>query len=163
MLAEALEALPFVELWVVDFEFVATPGEPPDPVCMVAHELRSGRQLNLRRQELRTLGAAPFDTGPNSLFVAYFASAEIGCFLALGWPVPERILDGATLLTRFGWPKGQSWLTFHGPRAAHRGSWSLIHGILVPQGVGLPTVIQNACPPVLYRRSLLQRELPCCL
>ena len=25
--------------------------------------------------------------------MAYFASAEIGCFLALGWPVPTRILD----------------------------------------------------------------------
>ena len=25
--------------------------------------------------------------------MAYYASAEIGCFLALGWPVPPRILD----------------------------------------------------------------------
>ena len=27
------------------------------------------------------------------LFVAYYASAELGCFLALGWPMPARILD----------------------------------------------------------------------
>jgi hypothetical protein len=27
------------------------------------------------------------------LFVAFYSSAEIGCHLALGWPVPERILD----------------------------------------------------------------------
>ena len=27
------------------------------------------------------------------LFVAYYASAELGCHLALGWPMPERILD----------------------------------------------------------------------
>lgn len=94
----ALKALPFREIWAVDFEFVAPPGEQPDPVCMVARELRSGRLLKLWRQELRALGAAPFDTGPGSLFVAYFASAEIGCFLALGWPVPERILD---LFTEF--------------------------------------------------------------
>ena len=32
------------------------------------------------------------------LFVAYYASAEIGCHLALGWPVPERVLD---LFTEF--------------------------------------------------------------
>jgi hypothetical protein len=27
------------------------------------------------------------------LVVAYYAPAEIGCFLALGWPVPTRIID----------------------------------------------------------------------
>ena len=32
------------------------------------------------------------------LFIAYYASAEIGCHLALGWPVPARILD---LFTEF--------------------------------------------------------------
>src|SRR5262249_18727375 len=25
--------------------------------------------------------------------VAYYASAEIGCYLALGWPVPRHVLD----------------------------------------------------------------------
>ena len=35
----------------------------------------------------------PFPIDDDTLFVAYFASAEIGCFLALGWPVPTRILD----------------------------------------------------------------------
>jgi hypothetical protein len=27
------------------------------------------------------------------LFVAYYASAEMGCHLALGWPLPENVLD----------------------------------------------------------------------
>jgi hypothetical protein len=35
----------------------------------------------------------PFPTGPDALFVAYYASAEVGCHLALGWPVPERVVD----------------------------------------------------------------------
>ena len=35
----------------------------------------------------------PFPAGPDSLFVAYYASAELGCFLALDWPMPARILD----------------------------------------------------------------------
>ena len=35
----------------------------------------------------------PFPVDDDTLFVAYYASAEIGCFLALGWPVPTRILD----------------------------------------------------------------------
>ena len=40
----------------------------------------------------------PYPTGPDVLFVAYYASAEISCHLALGWPVPERVLD---LITEF--------------------------------------------------------------
>jgi hypothetical protein len=36
--------------------------------------------------------------GPAALFVAYYASAELGCFLSLGWSPPARILD---LFTEF--------------------------------------------------------------
>ena len=35
----------------------------------------------------------PYATGPDVLFVAYYASAELGCYRVLGWPMPERILD----------------------------------------------------------------------
>jgi hypothetical protein len=35
----------------------------------------------------------PFRIGPDSLVVAYFASAELGVFHALGWPMPARVLD----------------------------------------------------------------------
>ncbi|MCK0172348.1 hypothetical protein MWU53_14890 [Aliiroseovarius sp. S1123] len=80
----------FKEIWVLDFEFSAQSGEDPDPVCMVAHEIGSGRRLRLWRNELIT---CPFDVGPETLFVAYFASAELKCFRTLGWPTPERVLD----------------------------------------------------------------------
>jgi len=86
-------AVLFSEIWCLDFEFRADPGEPPWPVCMVAQELKSGRILRLWRDELLALSQAPFDVGPDTLIVAYFASAEIGCFLELGWPLPENILD----------------------------------------------------------------------
>jgi DNA polymerase-1 len=84
-------ALPFKEVWLVDFEFGAPPGDIQEPVCLVAWELNSGRKMRLWRDEFGT--APPYSTGPDSLFVAYYASAEIGCHLALGWPVPERVLD----------------------------------------------------------------------
>jgi DNA polymerase I len=91
-----LDALPFREIWCVDFEFIAGDGERPQPVRLVAWELRSGRKMRLWQDEF---GAEPpYATGPGSLFVAYYASAEIGCHLALGWSVPERILD---LFTEF--------------------------------------------------------------
>jgi DNA polymerase-1 len=85
--------LPFAEIWMADFEFVVGSGERPRPVCMVAEEYWSGRQIRLWEHELAALDAAPFNTGPNAAFVAYFASAELGCFRALGWPLPTNTLD----------------------------------------------------------------------
>jgi hypothetical protein len=86
-----LGRLPFAEIWAVDFEYDAKPGENPEPVCLVAWELRSGRRVRLWRNEFGP--EPPYATGAASLFIAYYASAEIGCHLALGWPVPERVLD----------------------------------------------------------------------
>ena len=88
----SLEALAgFREIWAADFEFVAHPGERPQPLCLVAWELRSGRKVRLWRDEF---GAAPpYPIDANSLFVAFFASAELGCHFALDWPAPVRILD----------------------------------------------------------------------
>jgi hypothetical protein len=88
-----IAAARFSEIWCADFEFRADPGERPWPVCMVAEEVRTGRTIRLWRDELLALRHAPFDVGANSLFVAYFASAEFGCFLELGWPLPRNVLD----------------------------------------------------------------------
>jgi hypothetical protein len=79
-------------VWFVDFEFRADPGERPKPVCLVARELFSNQLI---RQWLvdGSTEKPPYDVGDDSLFVAYFASAELGCHLALGWPMPSRVLD----------------------------------------------------------------------
>src|SRR5262249_47673893 len=37
--------------------------------------------------------APPYAIGSDVLFVAYYASAELGCYRVLDWPMPERILD----------------------------------------------------------------------
>src|SRR6266481_1348287 len=86
----------FREVVTVDFEFTAITGERPIPICVVAHELRSGRRFRIFQDQLGT--TAPYATGPDVLFVAYYASAELGCYRVLGWPMPERILD---LFTEF--------------------------------------------------------------
>jgi DNA polymerase family A len=81
----------FREVVVVDFEFTATAGNRPLPVCLVAHELRSGRRFRTWQGQFgRT---PPYATGPDVLLVAYFASAELGCYRALGWPMPQLVLD----------------------------------------------------------------------
>jgi DNA polymerase-1 len=82
---------PFREIWLGDTEFVSHPGDPPDPVCIVLKEFRTKRKIILWQNQLGP--HPPFPTGPDTLFVAFFASAEIGFFLALGWSIPERILD----------------------------------------------------------------------
>jgi DNA polymerase I len=83
--------LPFEEIWLHDFEFIARPGERPDVVCLAAHELRSGRTLKLWRDELGE--QPPYRTDDKVAFVSFVANAEMSCHLALGWPTPRNILD----------------------------------------------------------------------
>jgi hypothetical protein len=60
---------------------------------MYAREERSGATISLWRDELLRLTHAPFDTGPDSVMVAFASNAELACFLALGWPFPTNVLD----------------------------------------------------------------------
>jgi hypothetical protein len=81
----------FQEIWAVDFEFIASNGNVPDPVCLVAKELISGKTIRLWRDQFGPV--PPYPVHEDSLFVAYFASAELGCHLALNWPIPKRVCD----------------------------------------------------------------------
>ena len=81
----------FREIWLVDFEFQAVAGECPVPVCLVAFEMRQRRLLRLWQDQFER--RPPYPITSDSLFVAYYASAELGCHLALDWPMPARILD----------------------------------------------------------------------
>src|SRR5262245_28660019 len=71
-------------------------GERPRPVCMVAKDLRTGQTWRLWRGEFGP--RPPFTTGADSVLIAYYASAELGCFKALGWQLPTFVLD---LFTEF--------------------------------------------------------------
>jgi DNA polymerase-1 len=96
-----LDLLPFRHVVVADFEFefgghatfeeASRSGERPRPVCMVAKELRSGQIWRPWRGEFGP--TPPFPIGPDAVFVAFYASAELGCFRALNWPKPANILD----------------------------------------------------------------------
>jgi DNA polymerase-1 len=85
--------LPYKAVVAADFEFEfgGRDGNRPGPVCMVAKDLCSGQEWRIWRGEFPS--RPPFSTGPDTLFVAFVASAELGCFRALGWPMPARILD----------------------------------------------------------------------
>ena len=83
-------------VYVIDFEFHpadGVEGNKPDPVCLVALNYLTGQARRYWRDELRQLPVAPFPCGDDALTVAYYASAEMDCFLALGWPLPVNLLD----------------------------------------------------------------------
>lgn len=86
----------FREVWVVDFEFQQPDGERPTPLLMCAKEIRSRRTLPLWLDDPKKQQRSPIRAANDVLMVAYFASAEVGCFLALGWDVPVHILDAFT-------------------------------------------------------------------
>ena len=81
----------YQEIWSVDFEFVAPPGERPDPICFVAREIRSHRFVRHWRDEFSP--GPPFRLDDRVLYIAFYASAELGCHIALGWPMPANVLD----------------------------------------------------------------------
>jgi hypothetical protein len=81
----------FREVVLADSEFESANGQRPVPVCFVAHELKNARTFRIFQGEFPS--SPPWATGPDVLFVAFYDSAEFGCYRALGWPTPEKILD----------------------------------------------------------------------
>jgi DNA polymerase I len=94
----AFAAVGIRKIWLVDFEFRSQPGGLPEPICLVAHDLDSGNTVRWWEDDLRRAPGPPYDTDAESAMVAYYASAEDSCHLALGWPQPTNILD---LFTEF--------------------------------------------------------------
>ncbi|MFT5324200.1 MAG: hypothetical protein ACI8P0_002060 [Planctomycetaceae bacterium] len=83
-------------VWLVDFEFSAPSGERPVPLCLVAREFFTGRLLRIWLNDgdaHRSVVELPFDVGAETLYIAFYASAELGCHRALNWPLPVQILD----------------------------------------------------------------------
>jgi DNA polymerase I len=85
--------VPFRRIWCIDFEFQTGGGARPHPVCMVAREVVTNQVIRLWQDELRALNKAPFDVGPDTVVVAYYAPAEMSCFLELGWKLPVNVID----------------------------------------------------------------------
>ena len=88
-----IAGLSFREVWLVDYEFHAPPGERPEAICLVARKLGGNRLIRLWEDEIKRLDSPPYPIDEQVLFVAYYASAELNCHLALDWELPERVLD----------------------------------------------------------------------
>lgn len=90
----------FTEAWATDFEFHPDPDGRPTPVCLVARELHSGREIRLWQDSLRSLPEPPYNIGRDAVFIAYGAQAELSCHLALQWPMPVHVVD---MYAEFRW------------------------------------------------------------
>ena len=83
-------------VFLIDFEFRpenGREGNTPEPVCLVAKDFLSGVTSRYWKDDICSRSSAPFSVGRDALCVAYFASAEMDCFLKLGWQLPENVLD----------------------------------------------------------------------
>jgi hypothetical protein len=91
----------FRQVWLIDSEYYQPDGERPTPICLVAREYYSGAVIRhwLWRE---VTPQPPFAPAPDVLAVCYYAPAEWSVFLALGWPLPVRILD---LCAEYRWLK----------------------------------------------------------
>jgi len=88
-----LDALPYARIIALDFEFCGAEGDNPQVVCLVAKDLLSGETHRFWREDLLRMSHPPFDTGTDTLVLAYFASAEMQSFQTLGWQRPECLVD----------------------------------------------------------------------
>jgi DNA polymerase I len=85
----------FGTIAVGDFEYEIEEGGLPNPLCLVLYvldeNLRHVRTIRMWRGEF---GSTPsFDIGPDALFAAYSAWAEMTCFKVLGWQFPVHVFD----------------------------------------------------------------------
>jgi hypothetical protein len=87
------EQLPFKQIWLTDTEYRALPGELPEPICICSREFFTGQVVQLWLHNQPVPPAPPFTVDATTLVIAFYASSEIGVFLALGWPLPVRVLD----------------------------------------------------------------------
>jgi DNA polymerase I len=93
------QALPFREIWVVDSEYYpgagkangGRDGDAITPLCVVAHEMRSGRVVRLWQDELGPF--PPYRLDADALIISYFGTAEFGFHIAQGWGKPVCALD----------------------------------------------------------------------
>jgi DNA polymerase-1 len=85
----------FTTINVGDFEYEIDAGGLPRVLCMVVYVLNEFlqhvRTIRMWRGEFGS--TPPFDTGPDALFVAYSAWAELTCFIVLGWLFPIHVFD----------------------------------------------------------------------
>jgi hypothetical protein len=91
--------LPFREIWSVDAEYYpgsglshgGVEGDPITPLCLVAHEMRSGQTVRLWQDQLGPF--PPYRLDAEAAMWGYNLSAEFSFHIGKGWGEPACALD----------------------------------------------------------------------
>src|ERR1700730_10320776 len=85
----------FRRIVVCDTEYEVTSGGLPDLLCLVAYVSDENLQhvRTIRRWRGEFGSKPPFDVGPDTLFCAYSAWAELTIFKVMGWSFPVHVFD----------------------------------------------------------------------
>ncbi|MBN2065415.1 MAG: DNA polymerase I [Candidatus Thermoplasmatota archaeon] len=81
----------FENIVIVDYEFRGGDGNTQNPICYVALDVNSGATISHWITEKDTAPSYPIDD--KTLFIAYYASAELGCHYSLNFKIPPYVLD----------------------------------------------------------------------
>ena len=79
--------------WIVLVAVEARPGERLAPLALIAKDVSSNRIVEIGVPKLRGVRRPPYPTGPQALLATINATEVVGLHLALGWRMPERIID----------------------------------------------------------------------
>lgn len=83
----------FASIWCIVVAADTRPGECPQPIAIAAMDLSSTAVVQVGIPKLRGVRRPPYPTGPYTLIVTIDAQLLAGCHIALGWRMPERIVD----------------------------------------------------------------------
>ena len=83
----------FNSVWIVIAKVHTRFGERHQPLVLLARDVGSNMVVELGVPKLLGVRHPPYPTGPQALLVTVDANEVAACHLALGWRMPERIVD----------------------------------------------------------------------
>jgi DNA polymerase I len=97
---EKLREVGIRDIIAIDTEYISRKGAMVEPICMVAKSLLGNAHDNTSSiwrvffgGSTRQYPSCPLPLDPDVLYLSFAAPAEWSCFLALGWELPQTIID----------------------------------------------------------------------
>jgi DNA polymerase I len=97
---EKLREVGIRDIIAIDTEYISRKGAMVEPICMVAksllgnaHDSTSSIWRVFFGGSTRQYPSCPLPLDPDVLYLSFAAPAEWSCFLALGWELPQTIID----------------------------------------------------------------------
>jgi hypothetical protein len=80
---------------IIVVNFVCNPqnNEASTPIVMTAHNIKNGERWINHTNELKSAPKPPYPQGGDTLLISFYPSHQIKSYLALGWDLPEYVID----------------------------------------------------------------------